>query len=669
MAKKEKKPFSITSLLLMVVSVLFMIFAIYIIPYLLADANSTGWYETGRYAHANLYPGLAIQSYTEALRRFPDPLAFPQGSFINEAKNLLFSLKQGLSGIPFRSIYDLLVRKDFQGLRELLQSGALSMANLEVGRLSAAGKARLALDLKKVRAYIDRILLFRDDQNRPRYSGNYVYHGLADLKKQFRARYTALKEIFVKSDIFVKADFPGLDAVFNEDKNILDTLSVANVPAVKAALRSRLKSLSLYLKRLLKRQHIDFVKQVDIRIDELKRKTELLKAMLNEDLYNRIWNEEFEKLKNVGGADQLTDGMLQSMYDNFSRTVKKVLKLVATIARKSKELEAHLKSDGRTGVTIVQVINYEEVLTSATFKVPGFADFKRQAGIYVAKMAQIKTRMLKLKQEKDDIQMKEITARGAQRAALKVTSRQLRKQYQEARDQYEGGKFLPAFVLARAAFATQNSSFNAYCEQLKKPFANAEGEVTAFRRIEELCKLPVLTFATAFDRVQISREKKFMILGEDPRTADQMSNGIDAMFEGIFNQFLNKTMAHIKSFIEIGKVDELKAFLQQSSYYGHLAKKYIKEHGYRIDYIRHGIKDSASSESILKRILKFRHFYDGNGVLGDRAETLKLNRLYLVPLAIKLIKDGGLMAKYKDLLEDLEEVPPFEGTGSADKGE
>ena len=664
MAKKDKKSFSIKSIITMVLSILVMIAVLYFTPYLLADANSTGWYETGRYAHANLYPGLAIDSYTKALRRFPDPNAFPQGSSIKEAKNLLFSLKQGLSGIPFRSIYDLLVKKDFNGLRKLLASGALSMQKLEVARLDAAGRARVAADLKKVKAYINRILLFQDDQNRPRYSGTYTFLTLEGLKKKFRKQYADLKDIFVKSDIFIKADFPRLDAVFSKDLKILDTLSVANLPAVKTALRSRLKSLSINIRKLLKRNHIDYFKQVNVRIEGLKNSTEGLKNMLMKELYNKIWNKEFDKIRLAGGADKVTDTMLKPMYDKFKVVYAKVVKRISVIARDSAALEAHLKSGGRRGIPIPQTAIYKNILNSAAFKIPGYDMFKRQAGIYSEKMAQIKTRMDKLKKERDDAQMKSITAKGPQRVAVKAKAKVLRKQYQQARSQYESGKFLPMFLRARSELSIKNISFNAFLERLKKPFADAEGQISAPRRIEELCKLPVLTFDTAFSRVQLSPDRKFMLLGEEPLTANQMSDGINVRFEKIFKQFLSKTMAYIKGFIEAGKVDELTAFLKKSGYYKHLGDSYLKEQGFRLDLIRHGIKDSSSSESILKRIMKFEYFYGDNGILGDRAETLKLNRLHLVPLAIKLITDGGLTAKYKDLLEDLKEVPAYEKKGS-----
>ena len=284
MAKKAKKPFSIKSILMMVIFGVVMFFTIYITPYLLADANSTGWYETGRYAHANLYPGLAIKSYTEALKRFPNPDAFPQGSSIKASKNLLFSLKQGLSGIPFRSIYDFLVNKDFKGLRKLLQSGALSMQKLEVGRLDAAGRARLAVDLRLTRSYIDSILLFQDGQNRSRYSGSYRYFSLAELKKMLILNYARFKKIFIKSDIFIKEDFSRLDALFNIDIKTLETLSTANLSAVKMALRSRLGSMAMYIKRLLNRKHLTFVKQVDIKISGLKKKTEILKVKFKRKL-------------------------------------------------------------------------------------------------------------------------------------------------------------------------------------------------------------------------------------------------------------------------------------------------------------------------------------------------------------------------------------------------
>lgn len=664
MAKKDKKSLSIKAIIIITLLSIIVVLTVYFVPFLLADANSRGWYETGRYAHANLYPQLAIDSYNEALRRFPDPRAFPQGRAVEPAKNLLFSLKQGLSGLPFRSIYDNLVKNDFKGLKQLLDSGALSVQKLEIDRLDAAGKTAMVADLEAITTYVSKITAFQDEQDRPRYSGNFSYIELADLKQQLKDMFGLLKKTFVESDIFIKEDFSRIDDIFATDLKLVDALTVGNLNAVKADLRSRIKSLPMLVKQLLNRKHIEFFKQVDVQIEALKGKTELLKKMLGQAMHDRIWNAEFGKFRDAGGGDKLDKGQLEAVYAKFAKAAGDARKLIGEVGRDIRKLDQHLKSEGRKGIELPQAAQYEGMLADPDFQIPDFARFEQQARIYATKMHEIKTKMQQAQKDRDDAQSKKFSAQGAARAALEARQQAMAKLFNEQRTAFEAGLFLPMFAAKRSAFADANASFIGSLEMYKKPYSNAAGEVTAHRRIEELCKEPVLNFDSRFMRIQLSIDKKFMLLNEDPRSAEDMREGIDAMFDRIFKQFLAKTIAFIETSLKEGKVKELQDFLDRSGYFKHLDSKYREDNSWRIEFVEHG---NARAESVLKKILNFAYFYNKNGVLGDRSETLLLNRKYLVPLAIKLIEDGGLVSKHKDLLDDLKLVPKHQDAGSEQK--
>lgn len=632
---QEKKTNPVKTIIISVLAVLIVLALTYCVPYYIANTNSRGWYETGRYAEANIYPGLAVNAYHAALERFPKENTYPQGDIVDEARDRMYALKDKMSGIPFQSISKMLQKGDFKAIAAMVDAGGLDLAKLRLDFFSKEEKQALEGQINEVGRSLKRIVGFQEEGHIV-YSDDYKVITLETLQENLRSVLNSFIQELKTGGIFFPEDSERIENLFQRDMEKIAALKAdAGLARSLEIIAGSIKQKAGQLNRMLGRRHVQHVQKVARLAGELNSDIEEARNVTTKMYKVRDEvQDHLGKLKRYQDADKKLLATKRSSLDGYIKTLKEK---IGNIVKNAKELGGILQKP------LTRVKQLEDMDKEWNAFIGAVSNFDRKAEGYFDGIKPLIRRKKELEKKRSTL------SGGKQLMAVMDDIRKVEKKIKEA-------LFLPWLEQSRGNVEKALNAFDLELINLKSMFADKTGRIDMNGAMVRKADKYQQDYISITEKVRVSTDGRLLLVN-DSYTSQKLVDKIDREIEKIYKTIAGKNEAMLASYIQSGEKEKLVKMLETVKYWEGIKKEYRNANCWRLEYMDFlsGAADKQKREAILKKIQNFPFFYKKNGFLGERLETTKMNREILIPAAMKVLTSGASLGdQYRNLVKVLQ---------------
>jgi len=630
-SNKNKKKKSLLVLIGTIVFMLGLICVIYFFPYVVANKNANGWFTTGKFAEVNVYPELAIKSYESAIARFPNDNSFPMSSIISVAKMRLHSLNQKLTGIDYPKVVKLLSAYNYDGLVKYFSS--VNENSLKLSFFSPTEKTDILQRFNRFKKYLSGIQGFNGSDGDRLFSDKFKYQIISDLKNDLKKIVLSTKKQFMTKSIFFASDNKRLDAIFAKSlKTITELKMGANFYASLERLDDLASNWEDDISKIINNRHVGRIKSI-ARVDE----------KLTKDLDDfTTASSDFYKIYNKAGFDIRQMGDLKSSEAKLTKIKKDLMIAYKGYSQKFMSVVKYTRDFEKvTAQKIAFLSKVDAVKSELKAFEKMILGFDNSVIVYKKIYANMALRIKTVRKQRD-------SAKGAAKVRLTKQVRSLKK----AKKKIEllvgfRGKVTKVVDAILALSQVKSTIMN--------KFSSGSGEVTANGIVSKMSSVNYLILKALLKKIFIADDKKRIIIAEVKREPFEQIKFLSLNLAKFSRKIIIKNIAVISKELSSGNLSKIELVLNKFGYFANFDSKYIAKKRYRYDYIKFKAGESlANAKSIVDKIISFKYFYNDNGYLGNRYETIQLNDTILIPVVKAVIAKAGLRdSKYRDLLEDL----------------
>lgn len=635
MGSSQKKKKSLPLLLGTIAFAVSLICIIYFFPYVVANKNSKGWFSTGKFAEVNMYPELAIKSYESAIARFPNENSFPMSSIIRVAKNRLNLLKQKLTGLDYPKVEKLLAAYDYNGLVKYFSS--VNNSDLKLSFFSPTEKASALKSLSLFKKYLGGIQGYYGKDGESRFfTDKFKYEDLLSLKADLNNLVLSTKKEFTTSAVFLKNDQKRLAGIFAKSLKQVESLKIdTNFYATLEKIDDLASEWKSDISKIINNMHVGKIKKI-ARVDE----------RLTKDLNNfTASSSQFYKVYNKAGFDirQMGDLKLSAValakikkdlmasYQSYSKNYLSVIKYATSFENVTAKKMSYLKKI----IAMSSELKYFEKL---------ILGFDNAVVVYKKIYANMALRIKTVQRQRD-------AAKGAAKVRLSKKVSSLKKGKRKIELLVGFKKKVNKIIDVVLAIGQEKS-------KVMNQFSSGGGEVEVYGIIDKMASRNYLTLQALLKKVFISDDKKRIIVVDIEREPSEQVKFLSLNLVKFSREVIIKNIAVITGELASGNIAKAKSTLDKFDYFSNFKKDYIAKKLYRFDYLKMLAGEVvANPKSIVDKIASFEYFYDDNGFLGVRYETLQLNDSILIPAVKTVITKAALKdSKCRNLLDDLKDL-------------